>query len=39
MGIETGINLEKLIVSGEQISEVLGRKPNSQVSNALSKKG
>lgn len=35
MGIETGIDLDKLIIAGQQISEALGRKPNSQVANAL----
>ena len=34
MGIETGIDLSMLIETGRQISEVLGRKPNSQVNNA-----
>lgn len=34
MGIETGIDLSKLIKTGRQISKVLGRKPNSQVNNA-----
>lgn len=37
MGIDTGVNLVKLIKAGQQISEVLGRKPNSQVSHASSK--
>ena len=36
MGIETGIDLDALIAAGQQISNVLGRKPNSQVNNALS---
>jgi hydroxymethylglutaryl-CoA lyase len=36
MGIETGIDLIKLIKTGRQISDILGRKPNSQVNNALS---
>jgi len=34
MGIETGIDLPKLIATGRQISSVLGRKPNSQVNQA-----
>lgn len=34
MGIETGIDLDRLIVTGKQISAVLGRQPNSQVANA-----
>ncbi len=38
MGIETGIDLAQLIAAGQQISEVLRRKPNSQVNNALSVK-
>ncbi len=37
MGIATGIDLTELIKAGQQISTVLGRKPNSQVNNALSK--
>lgn len=36
MGIESGIDLDVLIAAGQQISTVLGRKPNSQVNNALS---
>lgn len=36
MGIETGIDLDALIVAGQQISKVLGRQPNSQVAKALS---
>jgi hydroxymethylglutaryl-CoA lyase len=35
MGIETGIDLDKLIDAGVFISEVLGRKPNSLVSRAV----
>lgn len=38
MGIETGIDLTQLIQTGQQISEVLGRKPNSQVNHALGQK-
>lgn len=36
MGIETGIDLPLLVTAGKQISQVLGRLPNSQVANALS---
>lgn len=36
MGIETGIDLEKLILAGNFISSKLGRKPMSKVANALS---
>jgi hydroxymethylglutaryl-CoA lyase len=40
MGIETGIDLDKLIDAGVFISESLGRKPNSLVSRAvLNKRG
>ena len=35
MGIETGIDLDKLIDAGAYISEFLGRKPNSRAANAL----
>ena len=35
MGIETGIDLEKLIETGRFISDVLGRIPQSRVSSAL----
>ena len=34
MAISTGIDLEKLVKAGRQISQVLGRVPNSQVNNA-----
>jgi hydroxymethylglutaryl-CoA lyase len=34
MGIETGIDLDKLIDAGAYISDFLGRKPNSRVANA-----
>lgn len=36
MGIETGVDLSKLIQVGQQISKVLGRLPNSQVAQAMS---
>ncbi|NVJ60014.1 MAG: hydroxymethylglutaryl-CoA lyase [Gammaproteobacteria bacterium] len=36
MGIETGIDLNKLIEAGQFISNKLGRKPMSKVANALS---
>ena len=40
MGIDTGIDLDKLIDAGVFISEALGRKPNSLVSRAvLNKRG
>jgi len=40
MGIETGIDLDRLIDAGVFISEALGRKPNSLVSRAvLNKRG
>jgi hydroxymethylglutaryl-CoA lyase len=35
MGIETGIDLDKLIDAGRAISDFLGRKPNSRVATAL----
>ena len=35
MGIETGIDLDKLVDAGAYISEFLGRKPNSRVATAL----
>ena len=35
MGIETGINMDKLVDAGQFISEFLGRKPNSNVAIAL----
>ncbi len=35
MGIETGIDLDKLIDAGQFISDALGRKPHSRVANAL----
>ncbi len=38
MGIETGIDLDKLIQAGVYISEFLGRKPHSRAANALLKR-
>ena len=35
MGISTGIDLDRLIDAGQFISQALGRKPHSRVSNAL----
>jgi hydroxymethylglutaryl-CoA lyase len=35
MGIETGIDLDRLIDAGQFISDALGRKPHSRVANAL----
>jgi hydroxymethylglutaryl-CoA lyase len=35
MGIETGIDLDKLIDAGQYISDALGRKPHSRAANAL----
>jgi len=35
MGISTGIDLDKLMDAGQFISDALGRKPHSRVSNAL----
>jgi len=35
MGIETGIDLDKLIDAGKYISDFLGRKPNSRASTAI----
>ena len=35
MGIETGIDLDKLVDAGHFISEFLGRKPNSRAATAL----
>ena len=35
MGIETGIDLDKLVDAGQFISEFLGRKPNSRAATAL----
>nr|WP_297356423.1 hydroxymethylglutaryl-CoA lyase [uncultured Caldimonas sp.] len=40
LGIDTGIDLDKLVDAGKFISDVLGRKPVSRVANAvLSKRG
>lgn len=38
MGIETGIDLSKLLEAGVFISDFLGRKPNSRAANALLKR-
>ena len=38
LGIETGVNLDKLIAAGEFISDFLGRAPGSKVSRALKAK-
>jgi hydroxymethylglutaryl-CoA lyase len=35
MGIETGIDLDKLIDAGKYISDAMGRKPHSRAANAL----
>jgi hydroxymethylglutaryl-CoA lyase len=35
MDIETGIDLDKLIIAGQYISDALGRKPHSRAANAL----
>ncbi len=35
MGIETGINLERLVDAGQYISQTLGREPNSRAARAL----
>ncbi|MBU2407455.1 MAG: hydroxymethylglutaryl-CoA lyase, partial [Gammaproteobacteria bacterium] len=35
MGIETGIDLDRLIDAGVYISDALGRKPNSRASTAI----
>lgn len=35
MGIETGIDLDKLVDAGQYISERLGRKPNSRAATAI----
>jgi hydroxymethylglutaryl-CoA lyase len=35
MGIETGIDLDKLVDAGQFISDALGRKPQSRAANAL----
>ena len=35
MGISTGIDLDKLVVAGERISEFLGRRNGSSVARAL----
>ncbi|WP_434940448.1 hydroxymethylglutaryl-CoA lyase [Shewanella sp. HL-SH8] len=35
MGIETGIDLNKLVIAGNNISQVIGRKSASKVANAL----
>ena len=35
MGIETGIDLDKLIDAGKFISDALGRKPHSRAANAM----
>ena len=36
MGIETGIDLDKLMQAGQQITAKLGRSTNSKVAKALS---
>jgi GNAT superfamily N-acetyltransferase len=38
MGIETGIDLDKVCAAGEFISQALGRAPHSRVSRALAAK-
>ena len=38
MGIDTGIDLDKLIDAGVFISQALGREPNSRVSKAVRNK-
>jgi hydroxymethylglutaryl-CoA lyase len=38
MGIETGLDLEKLVLTGQWISEFLGRKSNSRAGNAIAVK-
>jgi hydroxymethylglutaryl-CoA lyase len=38
MGIDTGIDLEKLIDAGVYISDALGRKTNSRVATAVMNK-
>jgi hydroxymethylglutaryl-CoA lyase len=38
MGVETGIDLDRLMDAGQFISAALGRKPHSRVSNALQAK-
>jgi hydroxymethylglutaryl-CoA lyase len=35
MGIETGIDLDRLVDAGQFISDALGRKPQSRAANAL----
>jgi hydroxymethylglutaryl-CoA lyase len=35
MGINTGIDLDKLVDAGAFISDFLGRKPNSRVATAI----
>jgi len=35
MGIDTGIELDKLVDAGQYISDFLGRKPNSRAATAL----
>ena len=35
MGIDTGIDLDKLVDAGKFISDFLGRKPNSRVATAI----
>ena len=39
MGIETGIDLNKLLIATEMIASFLNRKPNSKVAQALIKRG
>lgn len=38
MGIDTGLNLDKLVETGQWISDFLGRKSNSRVGNAIAAK-
>ena len=38
MGVDTGLNLDKLVETGQWISDFLGRKSNSRVGNAIAAK-
>lgn len=39
MGIDTGVDLEQVVMTGQWIARQLGRKPNSKAGNALFAKG
>jgi hydroxymethylglutaryl-CoA lyase len=38
LGVSTGVNIEKLLIAGNYISNVLGRKSPSKIANAFERK-